>query len=111
MNMTRDEHSHMPSDGPGLRAPVASPGRQKCTLSSALSSFEACAPPCAGLLEALHNETPPSEPALSPTSKLHAAYEPISEAELLADGLIEPVSGAGPWTSAQIQPHGHVLLY
>lgn len=28
---------------------------------------------------------------MSPTSKLHAAYEPISEAELLADGLIEPV--------------------
>ena len=46
----------------------------------------------AGLLDALHNETPPSEPAMSPTNKLHAAYEPISEAELLADGLIEPVS-------------------
>jgi len=46
----------------------------------------------AGLLEALHNETPGSEPAMSPTNKLHAAYEPISEAELLADGLIEPVS-------------------
>ena len=45
----------------------------------------------AGLLDALHNETPPSEPAMSPTNKLHAAYEPISEAELLADGLIEPV--------------------
>ena len=29
---------------------------------------------------------------MSPTNKLHAAYEPISEAELLADGLIEPVS-------------------
>ena len=46
----------------------------------------------AGLLDALHNETPPSVPAMSPTNKLHAAYEPISEAELLADGLIEPVS-------------------
>ncbi len=46
----------------------------------------------AGLLDALNNETPPSEPAMSPTNKLHAAYEPISEAELLADGLIEPVS-------------------
>ncbi|CAL5224103.1 g6734 [Coccomyxa viridis] len=45
-----------------------------------------------GLLDALNNETPPSEPAMSPTNKLHAAYEPISEAELLADGLIEPVS-------------------
>lgn len=48
----------------------------------------------AGLLEALHNETPCAEPVSSPTSKLHAAYEPISEAELLADGLIEPVSAA-----------------
>lgn len=44
-----------------------------------------------GLLEALHNETPLAEPAASPTTKLHAPYEPISEAELLADGLIEPV--------------------
>ena len=47
--------------------------------------------PCAGLLEALHNEAPSPEPAPSPTARLHAAYEPISEAELLADGLIEPV--------------------
>ena len=46
----------------------------------------------AGLLDALNNETPPCEPAMSPTNKLHAAYEPISEAELLADGLIEPVN-------------------
>ena len=28
MNMIRDEHCHMPSDGPGLRASVASPGHK-----------------------------------------------------------------------------------
>ena len=33
---------------------------------------------------------------MSPTNKLHAAYEPISEAELLADGLIEPVRNSHP---------------
>ncbi|KAK9839098.1 hypothetical protein WJX74_009525 [Apatococcus lobatus] len=46
----------------------------------------------AGLLDALHQETPPSQPTPSPAAKLDAGYEPPSESSLLADGLIEPVS-------------------
>lgn len=57
----------------------------------AVLAFYSVCTACAGLLEALHNETPSAEPVSSPTSKLHSPYEPISEAELLADGLIEPV--------------------
>ena len=45
----------------------------------------------AGLLEALHNETPMSETASSLRERSDAGYEPPSEAALLADGLIEPV--------------------
>ena len=46
----------------------------------------------AGLLTTLHNETPPSEVSPAPVSRLEAGYEPPSESQLLADGLIEPVS-------------------
>ena len=46
----------------------------------------------AGLLEALHNETPMSETASSLRERSDAGYEPPSEAALLADGLIEPVN-------------------
>ena len=45
-----------------------------------------------GLLDHLHAETPPSEASPSPSGKLEAGYEPPSEAMLLAEGLIEPVS-------------------
>lgn len=44
------------------------------------------------MLDALHQETPPSQPTPSPAAKLDAGYEPPSESSLLADGLIEPVS-------------------
>ena len=30
MNIIQYEHCHMPSDGPGLRASVAPPGRKMC---------------------------------------------------------------------------------
>jgi len=46
----------------------------------------------AGLLTSLHNETPPSEVSPSAVGRLEAGYEPPSESQLLADGLIEPVS-------------------
>ncbi|DBA70289.1 TPA: hypothetical protein ACH3X2_011717 [Trebouxia sp. C0005] len=45
-----------------------------------------------GLLTSLHNETPPSEVSPSAVGRLEAGYEPPSESQLLADGLIEPVS-------------------
>lgn len=46
----------------------------------------------AGLLTSLHNETPPSEASPLPVGRLEAGYQPPSESQLLADGLIEPVS-------------------
>ena len=71
----------------------------------AVLAFYALCTARAGLLEALHNETPSAEPVSSPTSKLHSPYEPISEAELLADGLIEPVR------SRRIKHFSNTLLY
>ena len=46
----------------------------------------------AGLLTSLHNETPPSEGSPAPLGRLEAGYQAPSESQLLADGLIEPVS-------------------
>ena len=46
----------------------------------------------AGLLNTLHNETPSAEASPSRVGRLEAGYEPPSESQLLADGLIEPVS-------------------
>lgn len=46
----------------------------------------------AGLLTKLQNETPPSEASPPPAGRLEAGYQPPSESQLLADGLIEPVS-------------------
>ena len=46
----------------------------------------------AGLLDALQNETPPSQRSPTSAELLGPVYQAPSEPSLLADGLIEPVS-------------------
>lgn len=68
------------------------PLRLICELLSRFEPDELASEPLPpGLLEALQNETPPSEDSPSPISQGLADYEAPSEAALLADGLIEPV--------------------
>ncbi|KAK9805120.1 hypothetical protein WJX72_000185 [[Myrmecia] bisecta] len=78
-----------------IRAEVV-PGLSLRRICQLLVRFEpddfAADPLPPGLLDTLHAETPPSEPSPSPTGKLEAGYEPPTEASLLAEGLIEPVS-------------------
>ncbi|KAL0019458.1 hypothetical protein WJX77_004963 [Trebouxia sp. C0004] len=78
-----------------IRAEVL-PGLSLGRICSLLERFQpddfAADPLPKGLLTSLHNETPPSEVSPSAVGRLEAGYEPPSESQLLADGLIEPVS-------------------